>query len=135
MELHLNIIGFLLLVLATIHGVFPKRFDWANELSSVSLMNRQMMYVHTFFIALMVLLMGLLCLTSAQEMIETKLGNKLALGLGIFWTIRLGTQFFGYSSELWKGRKLETTVHILFSVLWTYFSVVFFVVYWSGKKL
>ena len=135
MELHLNVIGLLLIVLALIHATFPKYFNWANELSSISLINRQMMYVHTFFIALAVLLMGVLCLASSKEIIETELGNKLALGLSIFWTARLGTQFFGYSSKLWKGRKFETTVHILFSFLWTYVSVVFFIVYWSGKNL
>lgn len=135
MELHLNVIGFLLIVLALIHAVFPKYFNWTNELSAISLINRQMMYVHTLFIALIVLLMGLLCLVSPKDIIETALGNKLALGLCIFWTVRLGTQFFGYSPKLWRGRKFETTIHILFSFLWTYLSVVFFVVYWSGKDL
>lgn len=135
MELHIELIGLMLVVLAFVHVLFPKYFDWAGDLGSISLINRQMMYVHTFFIALGVLLMGLLCLTSSKEIIETDLGNKLALGLGIFWTIRLATQFFGYSSKLWKGRKFETTIHILFSFLWTYFSVVFFTVYWSGKNV
>ena len=58
-----------------------------------------MMTVHTFFIALIVFLMGLLCLTSSNELIETNLGKKISLGLGIFWTVRLFIQFFGYSSD------------------------------------
>jgi hypothetical protein len=129
MELHLKIIGWLLVLLAIIHVVFPKRFNWAEELSSLSLINRQVMYVHTFFIALVVLLMGILCLTSAKELIETDLGNKIVLGLGIFWMLRLLIQFFGYSSKLWKGKTFETTIHIVFSFLWTYLSVIFFMIY------
>ncbi len=131
MELHLKIIGVALIVLALIHVIFPKYFNWKQDLSSVSLINRQVMYVHTFFIALVVLLMGLLCLTSSQEIVTTPLGKKIALGLGIFWICRLFIQFFGYSSELWRGKTFETIIHILFSLLWTYLSIVFLWIYLS----
>jgi hypothetical protein len=131
MELHLKIIGWILVLLAIVHVVFPKRFNWTEELSSLSLINRQVMYVHTFFIALVVLFMGILCLTSAKELIETDLGKRIVLGLGFFWLIRLFIQFFGYSSTLWKGKTFETTVHIVFSLLWTYLSVVFLMIYWK----
>jgi len=125
MEIHYKIIGVLLMALALVHVIFPKYFKWKEELKSLSLINRQMMTVHTFFIALVVFLMGLLCLTSTTELIETKLGKTISLGLGIFWSTRLFIQFFGYSTELWKGKTFETIVHILFSLLWTYLSVVF----------
>jgi hypothetical protein len=128
MELQLKIIGILLIILAIIHIVFPKRFNWKEELSSLSLINRQMMYVHTFFIAITVLLMGLLCFTSSRELIETDLGKKICFGLALFWLIRLIIQFFGYSKILWKGKTFETTVHIIFSFLWAYLSYVFFVI-------
>lgn len=133
MEFHLKIIGSIMIALALIHGVFPKRFDWKTELRPLSLLNRQVMYVHTFFIAVVVLLMGILCLTSPQEIVETNLGRKIALGLGFFWFLRLIIQFFGYSSELWRGKTFETTVHILFAMLWTYFSVIFFLIYFKTR--
>jgi hypothetical protein len=125
MHSHLKIIGVLLIALSLVHFVFPKYFKWDKELSSLSLINRQLMTVHTFFIALTVFLMGLLCATSTNELIDTGLGKKISLGLAIFWTIRLFIQFFGYSSNLWKGKTFETTVHILFSFLWTYLSLIF----------
>lgn len=131
MEIHYRIIGALLIALALVHVIFPKYFNWKEELKSLSLINRQMMTVHTFFIALVVFLMGLLCLSSATELIETKLGKTVSLGLGIFWAIRLVIQFFGYSAELWKGKTFETVVHIFFSLLWTYLSVVFL---WTSLK-
>lgn len=129
MVIHFKIIGGLLIILALVHVIFPKYFNWKEELKSLSLINRQMMTVHTFFIALVVFLMGLLCLTSATELIETKLGKTITFGLGIFWSTRLFIQFFGYSTELWKGKTFETLVHISFSLLWTYLSVVFL---WSA---
>ena len=129
MEIHYKIIGILLIALAFVHVIFPKYFKWEEELKSLSLINRQIMKVHTFFIALVVFLIGLLCLTSANELINTELGKKVSLGFGIFWTFRLLVQFFGYSSQLWKGKKMETIVHIIFSILWAYLSYIFIKVY------
>jgi hypothetical protein len=131
MQLHLKTIGLLLIVLALVHAIFPKYFNWKKELESLSLINRQMMAIHTFFIALTVFLMGLLCLTSSKELLETNLGKKILLGLGIFWTIRLFIQFFGYSSVLWKGKQLETIIHIIFSLLWLYLSAIFLLAYFN----
>ena len=131
MELHLNIIGAILIVVALIHIGFPRYFKWKQELSTLSLKNRQIMMVHTLFIALMVLLTGLLCLTSAPELINTNLGKKISLGLGVFWTTRLLIQFFGYSPVLWRGKPFETIIHILFSLLWAYVSLIFLVIYFN----
>ena len=129
MEIHFKIIGVVLMLLAFIHVGFPKYFNWKKELNSLSLINKQMMIVHTFFVALTVFLMGLFCITSATEIINTPLGKKLSFGLGLFWFIRFAVQFFGYSSILWKGKKFETTMHILFSLLWIYLTTVFFLAY------
>ncbi len=129
MELHLRIIGFCLIVLGLVHIIFPKQFNWKQELSSLSVMNREMMYVHTFFIAFTLLLVGILCLTSSIELIETTLGKRISLGLGIFWIVRLYVQFFGYSSKTWKGKTFETIVHILFSIFWAYLSAIFILIY------
>ena len=135
MQLHIKITGALFSVLALAHIVFPKYFQWKKELVGLSLVNRQMMYVHTLFIALVVLLMGILCFTSADAIVGTELGRRLALGLGVFWGVRLLVQFFGYSSKLWRGKRFETAVHIVFSVLWLYVTVVFFRVFFSEIQL
>lgn len=129
MYINLKIIGILLVLLALIHLFFSKYFKWKTDLNSLSLINRQMMITHTFFIAFIVLLMGFLCLTSATELIETNLGKKVSFGLGLFWSTRLFFQYFVYSKQLWKGKKLETFIHVLFSILWIYFSITFFIIY------
>src|SRR6185503_14893532 len=131
MELYLRITGILLILLAAIHVAFPKYFNWKMELNSLSLMNRQLMYVHSFFIAFAILLIGVLCLTSATELTNTALGKRISLGLGIFWSARLFIQFFGYSPKLWKGKTFETSVHIFFSIFWIYLSTIF-ILTWSA---
>ena len=129
MELHLKIIGIFLILLSLLHLIFPKYFNWKQELSSLSLVNRQLMYVHTFFIALIVFLMGLLCISSSKDLTSSILGKRMSLMLGVFWSIRLYIQFFGYSSKLWRGKIFETSVHIVFSTFWIYLTTVFFLVY------
>lgn len=126
MKIHFKIIGILLMILALIHAFFPKYFNWKKELKSLSLINRQMMTVHTFFIALVVFLIGLLCLTSATDLTQTKIGRTISFGLGIFWTTRLFFQLFVYSSKLWKGKTFETAIHVIFTLIWIYLSGVFF---------
>ena len=130
MELHLKISGLLMILLALIHIFFPRYFNWKKEFEKVGLINRQMMYVHTFFIGLVVFLMGILCLYSSQKIINTPLGKQIAFGFFIFWFLRLIIQFFGYSRELWWGKKFETTIHIFFTLLWVYFSLIFFLIYY-----
>lgn len=129
MELHLKIIGLALIALSLVHVIFPRYFDWRRELSALSLINRQMMVVHTFFIALTVMLMGLLCFFSASDLLNTRLGKHICLGLGIFWGIRVLVQFFGYSPKLWRGRAFETMVHVFFSMFWMYMTGVFWWAY------
>jgi hypothetical protein len=129
MVLQIQLIGISFILLGAIHVIFPKYFKWKIELKKISLINKEMMVVHTFFVAFGVVLMGVLCLSSAEELLTTKLGQKIGLGLCLFWGVRLIVQFFGYSSELWKGKTFETIVHVLFSIFWFYLTVVFGMVY------
>ena len=129
MELQLKIIGLVLIGLAIVHIIFPTYFNWKKELKSLSLINIQMMYVHTFFVAFMVFLMGLLCFFCAYDIIHTRLGRQLSLGLFIFWGLRLVFQFFVYSPKLWRGKRFETIMHIVFSILWIYLTVIFLLIY------
>ena len=131
MELLLKITGFALMALAGIHLVFPKYFSWKKDLEPISLINMQMMYVHTFFIGITVFLMGVLCIFCTSDIVNTRLGKQVSLGLSFFWGLRLIFQFLVYSPRLWKGKRFETAMHILFSLLWIYLTVIFLLVYLS----
>jgi hypothetical protein len=131
MEFLLKTAGLLLIALSLLHLSFPKRFNWKKEFAGVSVINREMMYIHAFFVGLMLLLIGILCATSSAELLTTPIGHRIALGFAIFFTIRLLLQFFGYSSVLWKGKRFETTAHVLISILWVYLSGVYWMIVYS----
>ena len=129
MELHLKIIGILMIILSLIHIAFPAYFKWKSELATLSLINRQVMYVHTFFIGLVVFFIGLLFLMCTDDLMNSSFGKKITGALFIFWFIRLACQLFVYSPALWKGKRVETIIHIIFTAFWIYTCVVFFLIY------
>jgi hypothetical protein len=122
---HLRAVGALLVVLAAVHVVFPRYFRWSTDLAPLSLINRQLMQVHTFFVALAVGLMGLLSWFEAPGLVETPLGRRVSAGLAVFWGARWYAQHFVYSSALWRGKAFETAVHVLFTLLWTWVTFVY----------
>lgn len=119
-----------MLLLSALHLIFPKRFRWKEDLARLQDINRQIFLVHCFFICLILVLMGALCLFFPHTLLEGgDLRKVISGGLAIFWFLRLITQHFVYDSKLWRGKPLETTVHILFTILWSYFTAVFVGVY------
>ncbi|MEO0592542.1 MAG: hypothetical protein AAFZ38_03095 [Myxococcota bacterium] len=135
LEVHLRFAGAGLIALALLHAVFPRYFDWSRELSRLSLINRQMMQVHAFFIAVVVALIGVLAISSARLLVSTSLGHRVAAGIAVFWLLRLAIQWFGYSTKLWRGKRFETIVHVVFTCVWTYLTVLFFAVWLSGQRI
>ncbi len=125
MELHLKIVGCLLIALSLMHMVIPRYLNWGQELAALSLITKQILYVHTFFIAFIVLLMGLLCLNYSHQLLYDPFGKVISLGLSGFWLTRLVFQFLVYSPKIWRGKSFETVVHIVFAIAWMYFTCVF----------
>lgn len=125
METHIKIVGSLLIALSLMHVVIPRYFKWEQELAPLSLITRQIVYVHTFFIAFVVLLMGFLCIKYSRELVYDQFGRVITLGLFGFWLTRLIFQFFVYSPKAWRGKRFETVIHVVFAITWTYFTVVF----------
>lgn len=132
MIIHLKIIGTLLIILTIFHAGFPKYFEWKDELKDLSLINRQMMKTHTFFIALVLLGIGFLAVFKSDELVNDVFGRFISLGFGVFWLLRLYFQLFVYSPKLWKGKKFETTVHIIFSMFWVYTAAIFLMIGLKG---
>ena len=40
MELHLKIVGYMCIMLAFVHVIFPKQFNWKKEMPAISLINQ-----------------------------------------------------------------------------------------------
>ncbi len=126
LSLHLRIAGLGLIVLAFAHLAFPKRFHWKEELPRLSPLNRQMFQVHVFFIGLVLVLFGTLSLVFADALLTPgPLSKAVLAGFTLFWSLRLFVQLFVYERALWRGNRLHTFFHVLFTAFWTYLVAVY----------
>ena len=131
LELHLKICGLLLLGLAALHPSFAKRFHWKEELAGVSLFTRQVFWVHSLFIVLVLVIFGVLSLCFAGALLEpSALAKALLAAFVLFWGVRLFAQHFIYSPELWRHHRFNTVMHILFTALWTYLVAIYGMALW-----
>ncbi|CAN5668855.1 hypothetical protein BH09VER1_BH09VER1_01400 [soil metagenome] len=131
LEITIRGAGVSLLLLAGMHLFLPKRLGWPEDFAKVSPLNRQIFYVHCFFVCLVVVFMGLGCLVWPQTLMQpTLLGMLVCGGLAIFWIIRLFMQFFIYSDLHWKGKRFETVAHVCFSGLWSFYAALFSLLWW-----
>ena len=131
LHVHLQAVGVLQVLLALMHLALPRRFNWKAEMSRLSLLNRQIFYVHTFFICFVLLLFGLLNLVCADELLAPgRLARTILIGITTFWVIRWLFQLFVYDARLWKGNRFNTLVHISFTLMWTYFIAVYSLAVW-----
>lgn len=127
----LRLTGASLIVLAAAHLPFSRHFHWREELARLSLINRQIFYVHCGFICLILLLMGSLCLLWPETLLQpSPLGLLVTGGLTVFWGCRLAAQWFVYDAALWRGKRFETLAHVLFTGLWSFYCGVFGVAWW-----
>ncbi len=124
--IHLRIVGATLLVLALAHICFGRHLEWRVDASRLSPINRQIFHVHTFFICLVLAMMGVLCLFYTKALTTpTPLARVILCGLVIFWSVRLVFQWFVFDKSHWRGRWLYAFVHVVFTLTWMYYTFAF----------
>ncbi|MEX2216467.1 MAG: hypothetical protein WD768_20310 [Phycisphaeraceae bacterium] len=124
--LHLRIVGVLLLVLLAMNVVVWKRYGWKAEIQRLELLTRQVFIVHSFFIMLTIAWFAAISLFYGEALLAPgPLAQVVLAGLVVFWGSRLIIQWFVYDSRLWRGRRMETFIHIAFSLMWAYFTLVY----------
>jgi hypothetical protein len=131
--LHLRVVGIAMAVLVAINVYVPRRFHWREEMTRVSLVNRQIFTAHAVFLALTLALTSALLIGYADALVQpSPLSRAILLGLTIFWTARMVMQWGFYSPDLWRGNRFNTFCHYLFSALWVYMSTVFVAAFWTA---
>ena len=126
LAIHLQIVGILLILLGLSHVFFNRYFQWERELATVSLLTRQVFFVHSFFIGLVVALFGALSFFYADALLQpTRLNRAILAGMAMFWLCRLLAQFFAYDSAIWRGDRFRTFMHVAFALLWCYVSAAY----------
>ena len=68
------------------------------------------------------MLLGICSVFYADTLLTpSALSPVLLGGIVVFWVSRLLVQLFVYDSRIWRGRGFYTAMHIVFSLMWTYF--------------
>jgi hypothetical protein len=128
---NLRIAGACMAALVVFNLFVPQYLGWRRELARVSLVNRQIFEVHAFFLVLTLAMFAVLLLTASDALLEpTRLSRLVLGGLTTFWAIRMLAQWFYYSPNTWRGNRLHTVLHVAFSALWIYVTVVFGSAFW-----
>jgi hypothetical protein len=126
LTLHLRFAGALLLCLAAAHVILPRALGWSAELRGVSLLTRQVSYVHTYFIGLMCGLFGLAAtLLTADLVAPGRMASGVLIAAITVWGSRLLVQLCVFDPSLWRGQALTILGHVAFVALWTYLTGVF----------
>jgi hypothetical protein len=88
-------------------GLTPQVLDWRQALKPLDPLLRQLIWVHGAFIVLMIVLFGLLSVALPGELASgTTLARAVCGGIGLFWCIRLGIQFFLFDARAYLTQPL-----------------------------
>ena len=122
----LRVAGAGLILLAGLHVPIGRHLKWHEEGARMSLVNASIFRVHAIFICLVLVMMGLPCLLDPSVFLESsRAGAWLAWSFSVFWSIRLFFQWCVYPRDLWRGKRMETLLHVWFTFVWAYLAVLF----------
>lgn len=115
--------GVVQLLITSVNFFLPTKLRYAENLSKVSTIIRQIFVVHSVYIVLVLLGLSGLCLAFAPELAgATRLGRCLSGFIAVFWGVRVPIQIFYYDAKL---KRENRAVHILFTTAFIYLAVVF----------
>ncbi|HXW43887.1 MAG TPA: hypothetical protein VEL03_03815 [Streptosporangiaceae bacterium] len=127
LTLNLALAGVLLVGLGVLHVALPALLRWDRELAAASPLNREVSYVHCFFVGLTCLMWGLLALTGTSQLLRPGPVTRLVLiGAVAFWASRLVIQVVIFNrharrSRGWLGLSAAGTVLWLYlTAVWTW---------------
>ncbi len=129
--------GVILILLAGLHVPIGQHLKWREESARLSPANTAIFHVHTFFICFALVMMGTPCLFDPSVLLEkSRAGAWLAWSFSAFWTARLFVQWVIFPKRLWRGKRMETVIHIALSILWVALSALFTVCgFWQAGWL
>ena len=110
----------------------PRKIELKKNLRGVVLFIRQIYYVHTLYIILLLLFFGILCFFFSHELSNgSALGRFLSGFIAFFWLLRVLIQFIYYDPEI---KRSHPFAHWFFSACFTYIGLVFLASAIGGGK-
>lgn len=92
--------GMMNLLAAVLHLSFWNTFDWAHELTKLSIMNSNIMQMLNLFTTVFFVYVGLLLLMKPKVVISTLMGRHFLGMLTAMWTARLAMEFYFPEGDL-----------------------------------
>jgi hypothetical protein len=127
LQLNLTVTGVLLVGLGALHIALPAVLGWHRELAGASAINREVSYVHCYFIGLACVLWGLLPLSAGSLLVQPGHVTRLVvIGAVSFWASRLIIQLTVFNrharqSAAWLALSTAGTILWLYlTAVWTW---------------
>jgi hypothetical protein len=127
LTMNLTVCGILLVGLGILHIALPAVLGWRRELAGAAPLNREVSYVHCFFIGLTCALWGLLPLTAGSLLLQPGPVTRLVLiGAVVFWASRLIIQLAVFNrhareSAAWLALSTAgTALWLYLTAIWTW---------------
>ena len=115
-----------LILLTILHVPIGRTLKWKEDARNMSAANEQIFHVHTFFVCMCLVLMGLPCLMAPEIFLQrSTAGAWISGSFTVFWAVRFYCQFFVYRADLWRGKRMETFIHWWFAIVWLSLASVF----------
>ena len=120
LQILLRVAGAGMIVLALAHIPMGRHLGWREDAARMSPQSESIFHVHTFFVCVMLIVMGVRALFAPQIFIEpTAAAAWLSWTYAVVWALRLYVQWFVFPRELWRGKSFETAMHLMFTVIWS----------------
>lgn len=125
-ETMLMVAGGLHFALLIAASLVPGQLRWKCELAGLQRMTRQLIWVHGFYVTLMIVGIGLLSLVFHAELTSgSTLGRALSGFIALFWCIRLGLGLFVFDTGPHLTRPWLIIGERMLTVLFAYFTTVY----------
>ena len=122
----LRIAAAIQLCVAVLNLQLVRVLDWRPELQRMPLLVREVFQVHLWFISLTLTIFATLTWRFARDMAGTnEMADWLALGVGVFWSVRAVMQIAYYSARHWRGKLAPTFVHVALLLVYSCMSAVY----------
>ena len=126
LSLLVRVAGASLIVLALFHAVLWRSLNWDREVERLSPLNARVFAVQTFFIAFVLMALGLLSLARPELLlVPSGLARLLLSGVVVFWIARLLLQSLVFDRVMRDGWTGTALVRVGANLLWAAYALIY----------
>jgi hypothetical protein len=85
--------GIYSIAFAVFHALFPRLFNWKNDLKKLTVANRAIIRIANLRLIYIFLLIAAICFCFPYDLVNTPLGRFILGGVSLFWLGRTIEQF------------------------------------------